>query len=59
MVDISLVVWIVNPGIPILLGEIYIFWVQHIHQVQVSLICYLVDDNPECICHSGHCDQPD
>jgi len=59
MVDIPSVFWLINTGVQILVGEIGIFRMQQVYEFEFGSNCYLVNDTPECLYHSRHCDHQD
>jgi len=56
MVRIPSVFQLVNASIQIRVGEIRIFCISHVHQLEVDPIGHLIDDTYECFCLSGHCE---
>jgi len=58
-VDIPSVFRLVNPGVPILMGEICIFRMQRINEFKIGSICRRIDDTLECVCNSGNCHHQD
>jgi len=57
--DIPTVLWRINTGVEILVGEIHIFGVQHVPESEISCMCHLFDDSLEGLSDSGHCNHQD
>ena len=57
--DIPSVFQLIETGVLILVGQIHIFGVQQVDQLQITSIYYLVDGSVEGLCHSGNCNHQD
>jgi len=49
----------IKTGVQILVGDINVFCMQHVHKVEISSISHRMDDTVEWSCHSGYSDHQD
>jgi hypothetical protein len=58
-VKISSVFWLIIAGVQILLGDIHIFQVQQVNEIEIGSIRHLIDDTRDHHFNSGHCRHED
>jgi len=56
-VDIQSLVWFLNPGCQILMGENMLICIQSVYMHYISLIYHLVNDSVKYVYNSRHCNQ--